>query len=74
MFPKCRGLHVCEDLSKRSVKWRKTNNEMSGNIPGKNFLGSNFMGEGFQGGLLWMGIFSDGNSLGGDFSRTIFFI
>ena len=60
MFPKCRNLHVFEKLSKRSVKWRKTNDEMDGNIPGENFLGSNFMGEGFQGGLWWMGIFRIG--------------
>ena len=28
----------------RSVKWKKTINEMSGNMPGRNFLGRNFPG------------------------------
>ena len=49
MFQKCWSLYVCELLSKRSVKWRKTINEMGGNIPGENFLGGSFLGRIFQG-------------------------
>ena len=36
--------HVRENLSKPSVKRRKTINEMGGNIPGENFLGGNLPG------------------------------
>ena len=50
-----KSLYVCENLSKRSVKWRKAINEMSGNIPGGNFLGGNF-----PGGVWWVGIFPGG--------------
>ena len=46
MFLKCWSLYVCENLSKRSVKWRKATNEIGGNIPGENFLGGNFPGMG----------------------------
>ena len=49
----------------RRTKWRKTINEMVGNIPGGNFLGGNFPGGSFPGGSL-MG----GNFPGGNFPRT----
>ena len=55
MFQKCWSFYVCEDLSKRSVKWRKTIDEMGGNIPGKNFLGGSFPGGNFLGGSLMGG-------------------
>ena len=47
MFQKCWSFYVGEDLSKRSVKWRKIIDEMGGNIPDKNFLGGSFPGEVF---------------------------
>ena len=41
-------VHVhCSPIYGRSVKWRKTINEMGGNIPGGNFLGANFPGGNF---------------------------
>ena len=49
----------------RSVKWRKTINEMGGNIPGGKFLGGNFPGGDFPGWSL-MG----GNFRGRNFPRT----
>ena len=55
MFLKCSSLYVCENLSKRSVKWRKATNEIGGNIPGENFLGGKFPGMGgfSEAVLLW---------------------
>ena len=58
MFQKCLCFYVCENLSKRSVKWRKAINEMDGNNPDDNFLGANFPG---------------GSSLGGGFDGWEFF-
>ena len=52
-----------------SVKWKKTINELDGNIPGVNFLGGNFLrgrGGGGGGGFS-RGGFDGGNFLGGDF-------
>ena len=40
-------LHVHPPPPQWSVKWRKTINEMDGNIPGGNFLGGNFPGGDF---------------------------
>ena len=37
-----KSLYVCENLSKRSVKWRKAINQMGDYYPGENFLGANF--------------------------------
>ena len=48
MFQKCLSFYVCENLSKRSVKWRKAINEMNGNNPDENFLGANFPGGSFR--------------------------
>ena len=45
----------------RSVKWRKTINEISRNIPGGNFLGGNFPADNFPGGIWWVGIFLVGS-------------
>ena len=42
-FPKLYVVNIC---SKRSVKWRKSINEMGGNIPGGNFPGGIFPGVG----------------------------
>ena len=42
IFLKCWSLYVCENLSKWSVKWRKTTSGMGGNIPGGDFLGGSF--------------------------------
>ena len=74
MFLKCWSLYVCENLLRRSVKWRKTINEMGGNIPGENFLGGKFPGMGKFSRWHFDGNFSGGNSPVGNFPRTIFFI
>ena len=55
----------------RSLKWRKTINEMGGNIPGGNFLGGNFLGGIFQGGVCWLGIFLVGILPGGIFLEPL---
>ena len=55
-FQKCWIFYVCENLSKRRVKWRKTINKMGRNIPGENFLGGNFPWGDFPGGVWWVGI------------------
>ena len=61
MFQKCLSFYVCENLSKRSVKWRKAINEMDGNNPDDNFLGANFPGGSSLGGRVWwVGIFRVG--------------
>ena len=55
-----------EDEVLSEIKWRNTNNEVSGNIPGENFLGGNFPGGSFPGGN------SPGTDFpGGNFPRTI---
>ena len=48
MFQKWLGLHVCENLSKGSVKWRKTINEMKGDILERIFWVAIFRREVFQ--------------------------
>ena len=53
-----------------SIKWRKTINEMSGNIPGGSFLGGKFPRENFPGGILMGRNFSCGNFPEGNFPRT----
>ena len=53
-----------------SIKWRKTINEMSGNIPGGSFLGGKFPRENFPGGILMGRNFPGGNFPGGNFPRT----
>ena len=54
-FQQCWSFYVCENLSKWKVKWRKTVNEMGGNIPGENFLGGNFPRGNLPGGSLMGG-------------------
>ena len=56
MFQKHLSLYVCENLSKRSVKWRKEINEMGGNNPDGNFLGANFPGGVWWVEIFWVGI------------------
>ena len=75
MFLKCWSLHVCENLSKQSVKWRKAVNEIGGNILGENFLVGKFpgMGEFSRGGGLRWDFFGSEFSRG-NFPRTIFLI
>ena len=58
----------------RSLKWRKTVNEMGGNIPSGNFLGGNFPGGGggiFYGVVWWARIFRVGILPGGIFLEPI---
>ena len=50
----------------RIIKWRKTMNQMSGNIPGGIFLGGNFLGGSLMGGNV-----PDGKLPGGNFPRTV---
>ena len=53
-----------------SVKWKKTINELDGNIPGVNFLGGNFLrgsGRIFQGGFWWVEFSGWGFSRGDSF-------
>ena len=57
----------CEHLPKRRVKWRKTINEIGGNIPGENFLGSILPGGIFQSGVWFVGISGVGIPSGGIF-------
>ena len=61
MFQKCWRLYVCENLSKRSIKWRKAINDMGGNNPGENFLGAaDFPGGNSPERVWWVGIFRVG--------------
>ena len=53
-----------------SVKWKKTINDLDGNIPGVNFLGGNFLrgsGRIFQGGVWWVEFSGWGFSRGDSF-------
>ena len=67
-------VHVLSPIYGRSVKWRKTINEMGGNIPGVNFLGGNFPGEIFQGWVWWVGIFRVGIFLESHKGNSFFLI
>ena len=74
MFQKWLGLHVCENLSKGSVKWKKIINEMGGDILVRIFCVAIFRREVFLGGV-WIfrvGIFRAGIPLRGIFLKPFF--
>ena len=54
-------MYTLPPIYERSIKRRKTVNEMGGNIIGGNFLGGNFLGGNFPGGSLMNGNFPSEN-------------